>query len=133
MLTTQRCFSSAGQSNPTFLIQTPSNSYVLRKQPPGELLPGAHKVNGFFYQVIQQCCRTQVTTFSQDESPCVCLQQREDSSWSALTGACVHLAFSYKAGGHVRLWQNTGLYQGTDRCLIYSCLQDEKLLILIIF
>uniref|UniRef100_A0A3P8RGG0 Acyl-CoA dehydrogenase family member 11 n=1 Tax=Astatotilapia calliptera TaxID=8154 RepID=A0A3P8RGG0_ASTCA len=35
----------AGQSNPTFLIQTPSNSYVLRKQPPGELLPGAHKVD----------------------------------------------------------------------------------------
>uniref|UniRef100_A0A671WE10 Acyl-CoA dehydrogenase family member 11 n=1 Tax=Sparus aurata TaxID=8175 RepID=A0A671WE10_SPAAU len=36
---------SAGQSNPTFLIQTPSNSYVLRKKPPGELLPGAHKVD----------------------------------------------------------------------------------------
>ncbi|KAF1373083.1 hypothetical protein PFLUV_G00256640 [Perca fluviatilis] len=36
---------SAGQSNPTFLIQTPSNSYVLRKKPPGELMPGAHKVD----------------------------------------------------------------------------------------
>ncbi|GAA6215037.1 acyl-CoA dehydrogenase family member 11 [Lates japonicus] len=36
---------SAGQSNPTFLIQTPTRSYVLRKKPPGELLPGAHKVN----------------------------------------------------------------------------------------
>ncbi|XP_068565991.1 acyl-CoA dehydrogenase family member 11 [Cebidichthys violaceus] len=36
---------SAGQSNPTFLIQSPSNSYVLRKKPPGELLPGAHKVD----------------------------------------------------------------------------------------
>uniref|UniRef100_A0A3B3YND6 Acyl-CoA dehydrogenase family member 11 n=1 Tax=Poecilia mexicana TaxID=48701 RepID=A0A3B3YND6_9TELE len=36
---------SAGQSNPTFLIQTPSRSYVLRKKPPGELLPGAHKVD----------------------------------------------------------------------------------------
>ncbi|KAM9839282.1 acyl-CoA dehydrogenase family member 11 [Aulostomus maculatus] len=36
---------SAGQSNPTFLIQTPSKSYVLRKKPPGELLPGAHKVD----------------------------------------------------------------------------------------
>lgn len=36
---------STGQSNPTFLIQTPSNSYVLRKKPPGELLPGAHKVD----------------------------------------------------------------------------------------
>lgn len=36
---------SAGQSNPTFLIQTPSKKYVLRKKPPGELLPGAHKVD----------------------------------------------------------------------------------------
>uniref|UniRef100_A0A8K9WM06 Acyl-CoA dehydrogenase family member 11 n=1 Tax=Oncorhynchus mykiss TaxID=8022 RepID=A0A8K9WM06_ONCMY len=36
---------SAGQSNPTFLIQTPSDSYVLRKKPPGMLLPGAHKVD----------------------------------------------------------------------------------------
>ncbi|KAF7667350.1 hypothetical protein LDENG_00065220 [Lucifuga dentata] len=36
---------SAGQSNPTFLIQTASNSYVLRKKPTGELLPGAHKVD----------------------------------------------------------------------------------------
>ncbi|XP_061614947.1 nephrocystin-3 isoform X2 [Phyllopteryx taeniolatus] len=36
---------SAGQSNPTFLIQTPSKSYVLRKKPPGALLAGAHKVD----------------------------------------------------------------------------------------
>ncbi|XP_042256179.1 acyl-CoA dehydrogenase family member 11 isoform X2 [Thunnus maccoyii] len=36
---------STGQSNPTFLVQTPSKSYVLRKKPPGELLPGAHKVD----------------------------------------------------------------------------------------
>ncbi|XP_004081151.1 acyl-CoA dehydrogenase family member 11 [Oryzias latipes] len=36
---------SAGQSNPTFLIQSSTTSYVLRKRPPGELLPGAHQVN----------------------------------------------------------------------------------------
>ncbi|KAG7488499.1 hypothetical protein MATL_G00034720 [Megalops atlanticus] len=35
----------AGQSNPTFLLQTSSKSYVLRKKPPGMLLPGAHKVD----------------------------------------------------------------------------------------
>ncbi|XP_030622924.1 acyl-CoA dehydrogenase family member 11 [Chanos chanos] len=34
-----------GQSNPTFLIQSPNQSYVLRKKPPGLLLPGAHKVD----------------------------------------------------------------------------------------
>uniref|UniRef100_A0A8C2XJG2 Acyl-CoA dehydrogenase family member 11 n=1 Tax=Cyclopterus lumpus TaxID=8103 RepID=A0A8C2XJG2_CYCLU len=44
-LTASCCLSSAGQSNPTFLVQTPSDSYVLRKKPPGELLPGAHKVD----------------------------------------------------------------------------------------
>lgn len=33
-----------GQSNPTFLIETPGKKYVLRKQPPGKLLPSAHQV-----------------------------------------------------------------------------------------
>ena len=28
-----------GQSNPTFLIETPGRKYVLRKKPPGKLLP----------------------------------------------------------------------------------------------
>ncbi|KAJ8277612.1 hypothetical protein GJAV_G00077530 [Gymnothorax javanicus] len=36
---------SAGQSNPTFLVTTSRKSYVLRKKPPGMLLPGAHKVD----------------------------------------------------------------------------------------
>ncbi|KAF4075883.1 hypothetical protein AMELA_G00224000 [Ameiurus melas] len=35
----------SGQSNPTFLIQTPNKSFVLRKKPHGSLLPGAHKVD----------------------------------------------------------------------------------------
>lgn len=34
-----------GQSNPTFLLTSPSGQYVLRKQPPGELLPSAHQVD----------------------------------------------------------------------------------------
>jgi aminoglycoside phosphotransferase (APT) family kinase protein len=33
-----------GQSNPTYLITTPAQRYVLRKKPPGVLLPGAHLV-----------------------------------------------------------------------------------------
>ncbi len=33
-----------GQSNPTFLIDTPTRRYVLRKKPPGKLLPSAHLV-----------------------------------------------------------------------------------------
>lgn len=34
-----------GQSNPTFLLETENTRYVLRKQPPGELLPSAHAVD----------------------------------------------------------------------------------------
>ena len=33
-----------GQSNPTFLIETPGATYVLRKKPPGKLLASAHMV-----------------------------------------------------------------------------------------
>ena len=33
-----------GQSNPTYKLITPSRSYVLRRKPPGKLLPGAHAV-----------------------------------------------------------------------------------------
>lgn len=34
-----------GQSNPTYLIDAQSGSYVLRKKPPGKLLPSAHAVD----------------------------------------------------------------------------------------
>jgi aminoglycoside phosphotransferase (APT) family kinase protein len=33
-----------GQSNPTFLLASPSGRYVLRKKPPGQLLKSAHAV-----------------------------------------------------------------------------------------
>jgi aminoglycoside phosphotransferase (APT) family kinase protein len=33
-----------GQSNPTFLLETPGATYVLRKKPPGKLLASAHMV-----------------------------------------------------------------------------------------
>jgi len=33
-----------GQSNPTFLLETGGKKYVLRKKPPGKLLPSAHQV-----------------------------------------------------------------------------------------
>ena len=36
---------SGGQSNPTFKLQTPSQTYVLRRQPPGKLLKSAHAVD----------------------------------------------------------------------------------------
>ena len=33
-----------GQSNPTFLLRTPARSYVLRRKPPGKLVPSAHAI-----------------------------------------------------------------------------------------
>jgi aminoglycoside phosphotransferase (APT) family kinase protein len=34
-----------GQSNPTYLVDTPLRRYVLRRKPPGKLLPSAHAVD----------------------------------------------------------------------------------------
>jgi aminoglycoside phosphotransferase (APT) family kinase protein len=34
-----------GQSNPTYLVEDASGTYVLRKKPPGKLLPSAHAVD----------------------------------------------------------------------------------------
>ena len=34
-----------GQSNPTFILSSPSGKYVLRKKPPGQLLKSAHQVD----------------------------------------------------------------------------------------
>jgi aminoglycoside phosphotransferase (APT) family kinase protein len=37
-----------GQSNPTFFVDLENASFVLRKQPPGELLPSAHQIDREF-------------------------------------------------------------------------------------
>jgi aminoglycoside phosphotransferase (APT) family kinase protein len=37
-----------GQSNPTYKLSTPRRAYVLRRKPPGNLLPGAHAVEREF-------------------------------------------------------------------------------------
>ncbi|MEQ8859844.1 MAG: phosphotransferase [Pseudomonadales bacterium] len=37
-----------GQSNPTFRLEAGGRRYVMRKQPPGELLPSAHQVDREF-------------------------------------------------------------------------------------
>lgn len=36
---------SGGQSNPTYLLSSPARKYVLRRKPPGKLLPSAHAVD----------------------------------------------------------------------------------------
>ena len=42
-----------GQSNPTYKLTTPGRNYVLRRKPPGKLLPGAHAVDRE-YRVISE-------------------------------------------------------------------------------
>jgi aminoglycoside phosphotransferase (APT) family kinase protein len=39
---------AGGQSNPTYLIETPARAYVLRRKPPGVTLPSAHAVEREF-------------------------------------------------------------------------------------
>lgn len=48
-----------GQSNPTFQLITATQRYVLRKQPPGELLPSAHQVDRE-YRVMHGLWETEV-------------------------------------------------------------------------
>jgi aminoglycoside phosphotransferase (APT) family kinase protein len=61
-----------GQSNPTFLLSSPSGRYVLRKKPPGQLLKSAHAVDRE-YRVMRGLQDTQVPVprmlhLCQDES-----------------------------------------------------------------
>ncbi|GMU45586.1 MAG: acyl-CoA dehydrogenase [Porticoccaceae bacterium] len=48
-----------GQSNPTFLLTASSGRYVLRRKPPGEVLPSAHAVDRE-YRVMQALAATRV-------------------------------------------------------------------------
>lgn len=50
---------SGGQSNPTFFVDYPQRGFVLRKQPPGELLAGAHAIDRE-YRVMQALRDSQV-------------------------------------------------------------------------
>lgn len=50
---------AGGQSNPTFKIDAASGSYVLRRQPPGELLKSAHAVDRE-YRVLKALANTEV-------------------------------------------------------------------------
>lgn len=48
-----------GQSNPTFLLETPDARFVMRKKPPGTLLPSAHQVERE-YRIIKALAATDV-------------------------------------------------------------------------
>jgi aminoglycoside phosphotransferase (APT) family kinase protein len=50
---------AGGQSNPTFLVKSADHRYVLRRKPPGKLLPSAHAVDRE-YRVITALAGTEV-------------------------------------------------------------------------
>ena len=50
---------AAGQSNPTYLIEGPARRFVLRKKPPGTLLPSAHLVERE-YRILAALAETDV-------------------------------------------------------------------------
>ena len=50
---------NTGQSNPTYLLETAEKKYVLRKKPPGKLLPSAHAVDRE-YRIIKALEETKV-------------------------------------------------------------------------
>ena len=50
---------NGGQSNPTFMLKAGGNKYVLRRKPPGKLLPSAHAVDRE-YRVITALAETEV-------------------------------------------------------------------------
>ncbi len=50
---------AGGQSNPTFIIDTAQKRYVLRKKPPGQLLPSAHQVERE-YRIMKALKKTEV-------------------------------------------------------------------------
>jgi aminoglycoside phosphotransferase (APT) family kinase protein len=57
-----------GQSNPTYLLETPARRYVLRRKPPGKLLPSAHAVERE-YRVIRAL---HAQSFPVAEPLCLC-------------------------------------------------------------
>jgi aminoglycoside phosphotransferase (APT) family kinase protein len=62
-----------GQSNPTYLLETGNERYVLRRKPPGALLPSAHAVDREF-RVMRALLPTEVPvprTFCYCEEPSV--------------------------------------------------------------
>lgn len=50
---------AGGQSNPTFFVDYDNRALVLRKQPPGELLPSAHAIDRE-YRIIRALAQTDV-------------------------------------------------------------------------
>jgi len=60
-----------GQSNPTYQLVTPKKKYVLRRKPPGKLLPSAHAVDRE-YKVITAL---NLNNYPVPKTYCLCLDE----------------------------------------------------------
>ncbi|HUP24546.1 MAG TPA: phosphotransferase [Thermoanaerobaculia bacterium] len=66
-----------GQSNPTYLLEAGGQRYVLRRKPPGKLLPSAHAVDRE-YRVITALGRTDVPV---PRTYCLCTDDSVIGTW----------------------------------------------------
>ena len=66
-----------GQSNPTYKLQAGGTSYVMRRKPPGELLPSAHAVDREF-KVISALQETDVPVA---KTYCLCTDESIVGTW----------------------------------------------------
>src|ERR1700674_5692665 len=62
---------NGGQSNPTFKLTAEGKSYVLRRKPPGKLLPSAHAIDRE-YRVIRALAGTAVPVA---RTHCLCMDE----------------------------------------------------------
>jgi aminoglycoside phosphotransferase (APT) family kinase protein len=66
-----------GQSNPTYLLEAGGERYVLRRKPPGRLLPSAHAVDRE-YRVLTALMRTPVPA---PRTYCLCTDESVIGTW----------------------------------------------------
>lgn len=98
-----------GQSNPTFLLHTPSRDYVLRRKPPGTLMKSAHAVDREF-RIIKALDATDVPV------PTACVLCEDESVIGTMFFVMGHVP------GRV-MWDPTlpDLDPADRRVLIYDC------------
>ena len=75
---------AGGQSNPTFLLEADSGRYVLRRKPPGTLLPSAHAVDREFKVISAlhpQGFEIVGISFDQDEKKLKDFVKKQEMPW----------------------------------------------------
>lgn len=69
---------AGGQSNPTYLLATPAQEYVLRRKPPGQLLASAHAVDREYRVISALSAHTAVPV---PRTYCLCTDESVIGTW----------------------------------------------------